>query len=133
MNPHYRLVAGRAGHRCEYCRAPEVIFNFPFEIEHVLPTSQQGPDDESNLALACRSCNLFKAAQTTGTEATAGSEVRLFHPRQDRWEEHFQVNPQTGEVMGLTPVGRATVLCLRMNSAPRMEARQLWIRLGLYP
>ena len=31
MNPHYPLVAERAGHRCEYCHAPEVIFNFPFE------------------------------------------------------------------------------------------------------
>jgi len=30
MNPHYARVAQRAGHRCEYCRAPEAVFNFPF-------------------------------------------------------------------------------------------------------
>jgi hypothetical protein len=35
MNPHYRVVAQRAGHRCEYCRAPEAVFNFPFEVEHI--------------------------------------------------------------------------------------------------
>lgn len=46
MNPHYPLVAERAAHRCEYCRAPEAIFNFPFEVEHVLPVSQQGTEDD---------------------------------------------------------------------------------------
>lgn len=35
MNPHYPLVARRAGHRCEYCRAPEAVFNFPFEVERL--------------------------------------------------------------------------------------------------
>jgi hypothetical protein len=24
MNPHYQAVAERAGHRCEYCRAPDI-------------------------------------------------------------------------------------------------------------
>jgi molybdenum cofactor biosynthesis enzyme MoaA len=28
MNPYYNLVADRANHRCEYCHAPELIFNF---------------------------------------------------------------------------------------------------------
>jgi hypothetical protein len=32
MNPHYEVVALRAGHRCEYCHAPEAVFNFPFEV-----------------------------------------------------------------------------------------------------
>lgn len=31
MNPFYTLVADRAAHRCEYCHAPELVFNFPFE------------------------------------------------------------------------------------------------------
>jgi hypothetical protein len=60
-------------------------------------------------------------------------EVRLFNPRQDRWEEHFQVDPDTGEIRGLTPVGYATVARLRMNSPAQQEARRLWIRLGLFP
>lgn len=33
MNPQYAAVAERALHRCEYCHAPEVIFNFAFEDE----------------------------------------------------------------------------------------------------
>ena len=36
MSPRYALVAARAKHRCEYCHAPEAIFNFPFEVEHIL-------------------------------------------------------------------------------------------------
>ena len=36
MNRFYSEVAERAGHRCEYCRAPEVVFNFPFEVEHII-------------------------------------------------------------------------------------------------
>ncbi len=29
MNPHYTQVALMAGHRCEYCHAPEAVFNLP--------------------------------------------------------------------------------------------------------
>jgi len=68
MNKHYAEVAHRAGHRCDYCRAPEFIFNLPFEVEHIVPTSREGRDDESNLALACRACNL--ADLLRGSDAT---------------------------------------------------------------
>jgi len=59
MNPFYTLVADRAAHQCEYCHAPELVLNFPFEVEHIIPVSLSGDDTESNLALACCcSCNL---------------------------------------------------------------------------
>ena len=61
MNPCYLMVAKRAAHHCEYCGAPEAVFNFPFEVEHVVPPGCGGTDDESNLALACRSCNVYKS------------------------------------------------------------------------
>lgn len=38
MNPNYTSVANRANHCCEYCRAPEIIFNFAFEVEHIRPS-----------------------------------------------------------------------------------------------
>jgi len=133
VNLHYPLVAGRAGHRCEYCHAPEVIFNFPFEVEHVIPVSRQGPDDESNLALACRACNLRKAAHLTGEAGDTLGLAPLFHPRQDRWEEHFEVDPETATIRGLTSVGRATVARLQMNSPVQLSARRQWLRLRLFP
>ncbi|MBW4621300.1 MAG: HNH endonuclease [Cyanosarcina radialis HA8281-LM2] len=52
MNPYYTAIAQRANHRCEYCKPPEVVFNFPFEVEHIIPLSWQGSNDEANLALA---------------------------------------------------------------------------------
>ncbi len=133
MNRLYAVVAERAGHRCEYCHAPEAIFNLPFEVEHIVPTSRDGPDDESNLALACRACNLFKSDQQTGIDDTTQEVVRLFHPRLDRWDEHFRVESEEGSIQGLTPTGRVTVACLRMNRVVQREARRSWMKLNLYP
>ena len=106
MNPRYAQVALRAGHRCEYCRAPEVVFNFPFEVEHIIPVSRGGLDTEFNWALACRSCNLRKATHLSGIDPENRAIVRLFHPREDRWEEHFQLDSESGRIEGLTVTGR---------------------------
>jgi 5-methylcytosine-specific restriction endonuclease McrA len=64
MNPLYAAVALRAGHRWEYCCAPEEVFNLPFEVEHIAPASRGGRTVEANSALACRACNLCKAARS---------------------------------------------------------------------
>lgn len=88
MNPHYRAVAARAGHRCEYCHAPEAAFNFPFEVEHIVPLVRDGTDAENNLALACRACNVRKAIHIESEDPVTGALVRLFHPRVDTWSEH---------------------------------------------
>ena len=68
MNRNYPTVASRAGHCCEYCRAPEAIFNLPFEVEHIVPSSRQGSDDDSNLRfrddiLVCSNQNQLPASQ----------------------------------------------------------------------
>jgi 5-methylcytosine-specific restriction endonuclease McrA len=131
MNPRYPLVARRAGYHCEYCHAPEVIFNFPFEIEHIIPASQGGDDEETNLALACRSCNLRKANHRSGIDPLSESAVRLYDPRQDRWEEHFNILTEIGMIEGLTDIGRTTIWRLQINAPAQLAARSLWIRLGL--
>jgi hypothetical protein len=133
VNPRYAAVAERAGHRCEYCHAPEAIFNLPFEVEHIVPTSRDGPDDAANLALACRACNLHKRDHLAGLDEVTQTPVPLFHPRRDRWEEHFRVNLETGAIEGLTPTGRATTVRLQMNASVQLGARPLWIRLRLFP
>ena len=136
MNRWYADVAPRAAHRCEYCRAPESVFNFPFEVEHIIPPAQGGADVESNLALACRSCNLHKSDQVQGRDPESAAtqvEVPLFHPRRDWWPQHFRLDSETGVIVGTTPTGRATVACLAMNSPSQLEARRQWVRLGLFP
>jgi len=132
MNPFYTVVANRATYHCEYCHAPELVFNFPFEVEHIVPRSLGGADAEFNLALACRSCNLHKGTRISGIDPESNTEVRLFNPRQDQWNDHFQVDG-SGMLVGKTLVGRVTVACLEMNSQAQVMARPLWIRLGLFP
>jgi HNH endonuclease len=102
VNPLYALVAQRAGHRREYCRAPEAIFNLPFEIEHIIPRSQHGSDEESNCALACRSRNLYKSDQTEGLDRVTGEVVRILHPRQDLWGAHCRIDMETASIIGVT-------------------------------
>jgi len=133
MNRYYAEVAARAGHRCEYCHAPEAIFNFPFEVEHIDPTSRLGSDESDNRALACRSCNLFKSDQLSGFDEVSQLEVRLFHPRRDRWEEHFAVDTDGATILGLTPIARVTIELLRLNADSQVHARKSWARLGLFP
>lgn len=133
MNPRYSPVAARAQHRCEYCHAPEVLFNFPFEVEHIVPPVHGGGDADDNLALACRACNVRKGAHVQHVDPETRAVVRLYHPRQDRWDEHFCADVTAARVEGLTAIGRATVARLAMNDPTQAEARRFWIRLGLFP
>ena len=94
MNPHYRQIAAR--HCCEYCRAPEVVFNFPFGVEHIIPPLHGGADEEDNLALACRACNVRKGAAVQHVDPETRSAVRLYHPRTDQWDQHFRIDATTG-------------------------------------
>jgi hypothetical protein len=132
VNPRYPAVAERAGRCCEYCRAPEIIFNLAFEVEHIVPTSRGGTDDLANLALACRACNLYKADQLTGRDEETGAESRLFDPRSQAWNEHFALDAATGAIRGTTAIGRVTVACLQMNRAVHQAARLCWMRLGFF-
>ena len=81
MNPLYLATAERARHRCEYCLAPEEVFNFAFQVDHIRPQAHGGMDDTDNLALACQSCNAFKSDFVTGYDAETRTDVPLFHPR----------------------------------------------------
>jgi hypothetical protein len=132
MNPLYPAVSLRAGHRCEYCRAPEAVFNFEFEVEHIIPTSLGGTHSEENLALACRACNRSKSDRIKATDSETGQDARLFHPRQDHWEQHFKIEANTAMIVGITPVGRATVEQLKMNSDLQLAARRIWLQLRLF-
>jgi HNH endonuclease len=55
-------VRAQAGNRCGYCLARQEYVPWVLEIEHIVPKSKGGADDEENLWLACHSCNLFKPA-----------------------------------------------------------------------
>ena len=133
MNPFYPAVAERADYRCEYCHAPEDVFNFAFEVEHILPASRGGSHTLANLALSCRACNSYKSAFEVGHDSDTQALIALFHPRQEIWEEHFQVNLLTAAIEGRTATGRATIMRLQMNLPRQCAARLRWIQFGLFP
>lgn len=133
MNARYPAIAERATYRCEYCHAPESVFNFPFEVEHIHPQARGGSDDLDNLALSCHACNLFKSDFATGHDEESQAEIALFHPRRDSWDLHFAVDAERGGIIGRTPIGRATIERLRMNRPRQVNARLRWIQLGVFP
>ena len=133
MNPRYPEISRRASRRCEYFLAPETVFNYRFEVKHIHPQVRGGLTELENLALACRCCNSFKAAFTTGVDPETGESVPLFHPRQQTWEDHFAFDPESGTLLGLTPTGQATIVRLDMNDEMQLEARSRWVVLNLFP
>jgi hypothetical protein len=92
-----------------------------------------GLDEETNLALACGSCNSFKATRTMALDPLTGKAVPLFNPRACRWEEHFEWDAAGDMVLGQTACGRATVLCLRMNRPSLQNLRRALAAIGEHP
>ena len=83
--------------------------------------------------LACRSCNGFKAASIIGIYAITGESVGLFNPRSQNWADHFAWSEDGITIDTLTPVGRATIITLRMNHAAIVIARKRWVYSGWHP
>jgi hypothetical protein len=118
-----RQVRLRAGNRCEYCRLCESDSPLGLlQIEHICPRKHGGTDDEWNLALACIQCNLHKGSNLTGIDPQTGQIAELFNPRRQDWATHFAT--RGAAIVGLTPVGRATVRVLEMNARHQLRARR---------
>jgi hypothetical protein len=117
-----RLVVLRAGNRCEYCRLTQKGQEATFHIDHILPKVAGGRTAAANLALACVSCSLRKEARRSAIEPNTNRRVALFHPRRQRWRDHFRW--EGFRIVGLTPTGRATVAALQMNRPLILAIRQ---------
>jgi hypothetical protein len=102
-------VRRRAQNHCEYCLIPQATFRRPFHIEH-------------------RQCNLKKGTNLTSIDPETGELTRLFHPRTDKWTDHFASRMLDSriscvQIVGLTPIGRATVRLLDFNEELRQVLR----------
>src|SRR5207247_1500187 len=91
-----------------------------------------GPTSAENLALACVTCSLKKAARTHGRDPVSKELVPLFHPRQDRWSDHFGWS-RGCRLIGRTSTGRATILALGMNRPAVIAIRKALVKLGWLP
>ena len=127
------LLEVRAGHRCEYCHLPMRGQVATFPIDHIIPRIEDGTTDLENLAVACGHCNERKWTHTHSLDPATGDNVALFHPRRDRWEDHFQWSAGDSAVLeGISASGRATVSRLDMNHPKVIDTRRLLMTLGLF-
>jgi hypothetical protein len=125
------LVIARAGNRCEYCCLAQEGQEATFHIDHIVPFSVGGATEEENLALACVSCSLRKAARQQAVDPESGQSVPLYNPRQDSWHDHFRWNGAL--LIGLSPTGRATLVALSMNRELIVGIRQVESLIGRHP
>src|SRR4026208_1778559 len=95
------IVQMRARDACEYCLMPT---RTRFDIDHIVPLSwwteylrgallvqpvggDREPNHLENFAWSCSHCNGFKGNRVSGR--VGRHSLPLFHPRRDRWDEHF--------------------------------------------
>jgi len=100
-----------------------------FHIDHIQPRAAGGPTSAENLALACVTCSLKKAARTLGLDPISKQFVPLFHPRQDHWSDHFRWT-QECRLVGQTATSRATIKALAMNRPAVISIRKALVKLG---
>ena len=125
------FVRLRARGKCEYCLLHQADAGLPHEIDHFISRKHGGTGEADNLAFACYLCNRYKGSDIGSIQPGTGKLVPLFHPRQDRWEDHFRI---VGPILEpLTDVGQATAQLLRFNAASRVIERKLLQSLDRYP
>jgi len=125
------FIAKRAENRCEYCGLSQLGQEATFHLDHVKPLAAGGETVADNLALACVSCSLRKAAKETAADPETGSETPLFNPRRDSWSHHF--GWEGAVLVGLTATGRATIHALSMNRPLILAIRTEEAVLGRHP
>ncbi len=127
------FVRERAQDRCEYCASPTWLTGQLHEIDHIMPRALGGTNDPDNLCLACASCNGQKHDDIAAIDPLTNTQVTLFNPRQHHWRDHFEWSADGLSMVGITPIGRATVTLLEVNHPLLMSARSFWVELGVHP
>lgn len=126
-------VRQRAGNCCEYCKSQDKYSPTTFTIDHIWPESMDGTSHIMNLAYACFLCNRLKSNKLKIYDVLSKQWVALFNPRQDLWHEHFSWNKDTTKIIGITTIGRCSVIELKLNRDKLIEYRNSIMPLGTHP
>ena len=118
---------------CRYCLVSEINTGMPLTYDHIKPRSKGGKTSFENVCRACRPCNEFKTDATHALDPLTGEPAPLFNPRAEPWGEHFTWSADRTRIEGLSAVGRATVVALRMNRPAITAARGRWAEAGWHP
>lgn len=120
----------RAEAVCEYCLIPQAFYPGVFEIDHIVAKQHGGRTVLSNLALSCLHCNGHKGPNIAGLDPRPKRLTKLFNPRRQEWQTHFQWNG--AHLSGKTAVGRVTVAVLAMNDPYLVGLRSELMEEGLF-
>jgi hypothetical protein len=123
-----RQVRQRARECCEYCLISESMAWAFHTIDHIIAEKHGGTTVADNLALACAICNARKGTDLVSIDEQTGFIEALFHPRRDRWSDHFRL--AHGRIEPLSATGRATARLLRLNDPQRVQERELLVSIG---
>jgi len=126
-------IKHRALDCCEYGWSQEAYSPDTFSVEHITPVVKGGTNDSNNLTNACQGCNNRKFISIEAIDPLNGELAPLYHPRRDRWSEHFTWDEDYIIIVGLTPTGRATVAKLELNRRGVTNLRHLLHERGLHP
>ncbi|MGI8883065.1 MAG: HNH endonuclease [Pyrinomonadaceae bacterium] len=128
-----RDVTKRAKGFCEYCRSNSAFSDSPFDVEHIISILFDGKTILENLALSCHGCNLHKSSKIEGFDVVSEETVKLFHPRNDDWNENFTWAEEFSIIVGLTSIGRATVEVLKLNRKGLVNQRKMLYLFDKHP
>jgi hypothetical protein len=126
-----KLVAERAAFRCEYCGVHEEDMFYSYQVEHIISLKHDGSSELSNLAYACSICNQNKGSDLGTFLPGSPRLIRLYHPRRDKWNKHFEV--EDGVIEPKTKIGAATIKVLGLNEPDRIILRQVLTEANRYP
>jgi HNH endonuclease len=104
-----------------------------FSVDHIIPGSKGGTNELDNLAWSCLQCNNHKKAAVQYADPETGLLVPLFNPRLQNWSDNFGWKNLYTEIVGITPIGLATLERLKLNRIGLVSLRKLMVETDCHP
>jgi hypothetical protein len=101
-------------------------------VDHIISRKHGGRTNFENLALACSICNNAKGSDLGSLTRRESVLIRFYHPRRDRWAEHFLLN-ENAVITPLTDVGEVTCRIFGFNDRERLLERRALLSVGEFP
>lgn len=126
-------VIERAKGCCEYCCSQAKFATQAFTVEHIIPRYLKGETVLANLALSCFGCNGHKSIKVENIDPQTKLTSPLFHPRRQKWMDHFRWDETYTFIVALTATGRVTIETLHLNRPELVNLRRVLRAVGEHP